>query len=158
MTTVSIKRLGPGDEDVLELLARDDADFGLDDPEALPRPVDPAAARRYLANPAVLCWVAVDGDAILGHLQCVVVPLRSGAGQELLLNEIGVRAAWRERGVGRALLGQMDAWMRTNDVTDVWLLADNEIAVDFYRACGFATEDPPPVYMLRTPRVRDRGA
>ncbi len=39
--------------------------------------------------------------------------------------------------------------MKTNDVSEVWVLADNAIAVEFYRGCGFATEDDQPVYMTR---------
>ena len=63
--------------------------------------------------------------------------------------EIGVRSAWRRKGVGRALLNHMEGWMKTNDVSVVWVCADNEVAVDFYRGCGFGSEEPQPVYMTR---------
>jgi ribosomal protein S18 acetylase RimI-like enzyme len=147
--TQFIRRLGPGDEAVLELLAAEDADFDLDGRSGPLPPLEPARARRYLANPAVLLWVAVEDDRILGFLYCVLVPLRSGAGQELLLYEIGVRQAYRRRGTGRALLTHLEEWMRASSVEVVWVLADNEIAVEFYRGCGFASEDPQPVYMIR---------
>jgi ribosomal protein S18 acetylase RimI-like enzyme len=97
----------------------------------------------------VLFWTATDGGAIAGFLYCLHLPLRCGQGQELLLYEIGVRSAWRRRGVGRALLATMDGWMAAHDVADVWVCADNDIAVDFYRASGFASPEPQPVYMTR---------
>ncbi len=145
---VLIRRLGPGDEAILELLATDDADFDLTERGAPLTPLDPAAARRYLENPAVLHWVAAEGDEVIGDLQCVLLPLRAGEGQELLLYEIGVRSSWRRRGVGRALLAHMESWMRANGVSEVWVCADNP-AAEFYRACGFVAADPQPVYMTR---------
>jgi ribosomal protein S18 acetylase RimI-like enzyme len=147
--SVSIRRLGPGDEPMLELLAMEDADFDLDERGAPLRPLDPVGARTYLANPAVLHWVAEEGNRVTGHLYCVLLPLRTGSGQELLLYEIGVRSSWRRRGTGRALLTHMEDWMRANGVDEVWVLADNQIAVDFYRGCGFAAEEAQPVYMTR---------
>jgi ribosomal protein S18 acetylase RimI-like enzyme len=145
---VAIRRLGPGDEAILDLLATEDADFDLEGRGAALEPLKPAMARRYLANPAVLHWVALDGEAVTGFLYCAVIPLRSGEGQELLLYEIGVRTAFRRRGIGSALLAQMEAWMRGNGVAVVWVGADNQGAVEFYREVGFSTEEQ-PVYMTR---------
>ncbi len=145
----TICRLGPGDEPTLALLAIDDADF---DSAGRGEPLEPrlAAAAAYLANPAVLTGVAVEiGDDVTGFLYCVVVPLRSGAGRELLLYEIGVRTAWRRRGIGRALLAQMEAWMGAQGIEEVWVLADNPIAIEFYRGCAFAAADDQPTYMTR---------
>lgn len=146
---LSIKRIGPGEEALLELLARDDADFDLDDRgRALP-PLSASAARRYLSNPSVLHWVAWDGSNVSGFLYCCLVPLRSEPGQELLLYEIGVRRAARRQGVGRALLQHMEAWMRSQGVSEVWVCADNQVAVDFYRGCGFHDDQPQPLYLTR---------
>lgn len=147
--TISIKRLCPGDERILALLATEDADFDLDGRGEPLRPLDPMAAERYLANPAVLHWIAIDGDHVIGFLYCIHLPLRSGEGQELLLYEIGVRSAWRRRGVGRSLLTEMERWMRKSGVSVVWVGADNESAVAFYRGCGFSAEDPEPVHVTR---------
>ena len=145
----AIRRLAPGDEAILALLAVEDADFDLDVRGVPGEPLSPQRARAYLANPAVLSWVAVDGETIVGHLQCLHLPLRHGDGEELLLYEIGVRSAWRRRGAGRALLAEMEAWMRAHHVPEVWVLGDNQGAVDFYRACEFAIEDEQPVYLTR---------
>ena len=43
----------------------------------------------------------------------------------------------------------MTAWMDAHDVDEVWLLADNDGAVAFYRACGFAVPDGQATYMTR---------
>jgi ribosomal protein S18 acetylase RimI-like enzyme len=147
--SLSIKRLGPGDEATLELLAREDADFDLDGRGEPLEPLKPVMAQRYLATPAVLHWVAVEGDVVAGFLYCIHLPLRSGDGHELLLYEIGVRSSWRRRGAGRALLTHMEHWMQSNGVGVVWVAADNQIAVDFYRTCGFSAEPAQPVYMTR---------
>ncbi len=131
---VRIRRLGPGDEDVLAMLARAEGDFG-DDPDAAPRRPTPEAAA-YLADPGVLHWVAQDGGAVVGHLLCYVERRRAGAALQVLVYEIGVRAARRREGVGRALVASLDAWMAANGVQTAWLLADTG-AIEFYEACGF---------------------
>jgi ribosomal protein S18 acetylase RimI-like enzyme len=146
--TVSIKRLGPGDEAILELLAREDADFDFEARGGELTPLKPGNAQRYLANPNVLHWVAQHEGEVTGFLCCSLVFLRSEPAKELLLYEIGVRSAWRRQGVGRALLTHMENWMQNNGVAEVWVCADNPTAVAFYRGCGFA-DQPQPVYLTR---------
>src|SRR5471032_231055 len=67
----SIRRLGPKDGRVLAGLARDDEDFDLDDRGEALKPLRPAAARAYLADPHVLQsapprrrWPQVDEDDV----------------------------------------------------------------------------------------------
>ncbi len=146
---LSIRRLGAGDEAVLAHLARADADFDIDGRGHARAPLAADAARAFLADDHVLVWIAEsDGDAVLGFLSCQLVRRRA-APPELLLYEIGVRAAARRRGIGRALLDAMGAWMRAHAVDEVWVLADNDGAVAFYAACGFAVSDGPAIYMTR---------
>ena len=147
---MTARRLGPGDEAILGVLALEDADFDIGG-RGGPRPaLGPETARRYLANPAVLFWVAFEGAEVAGFLSCLHVPLRSDEGYEVLLYEIGVRAERRREGVGRALLGELETWMAANGVSVAWVLADNPEAVEFYRACGFEAERYQPVYMMRS--------
>ncbi|HSU94040.1 MAG TPA: GNAT family N-acetyltransferase [Gemmatimonadaceae bacterium] len=150
--TLTCKLLGPEDVPVLEYLAVNDPDFDLEGRGEPLEPLSPSAARRFLADPAVLFWIARDGAQITGFLYCLVVPLRSSDEQELLLYEIGVQREWRRRGIGRTLLDHMEGWMRTNGVGEVWVFADNLAAVNFYRARAFEVADSQPVYM--THRVR----
>lgn len=148
---VTIRQLRPGDEPVLALLATSDADFDLEGRGVSLLPLAPEAAREFLSNPAVQFWTAHDGDEVVGFLYCIVLPLRSGDGRELLLYEIGVRKAARRKGAGRALLRCMEAWMLSNDVGEVWVCADNPAAVEFYRGFGFDAPVGQPVYMTRRP-------
>jgi ribosomal protein S18 acetylase RimI-like enzyme len=149
--SVSIKQLCPGDEAILELLATSDADFDLDGRGSSLLPLEPDAARSFLSNRAVQFWTAHDGADVVGFLYCILLPLRSGEGRELLLYEIGVRKSARRRGAGRAMLDCMEAWMLSNDVGEVWVCADNPAAVEFYRGFGFDAPVDQPVYMTRRP-------
>src|SRR5205823_9701834 len=81
-------------------------------------------------------------------LLCLVERRRCGDARQLLLYDIGVRATHRRRGIGRRLVGAMDAWMAEHAVAEVWVLADPE-AEAFYRAGGFRPDDAPSIPMSR---------
>lgn len=147
--TVSIRRLGAGDEGVLEQLARDDDDFDLAERGAPRAPLTHEAARAYLGDPSVLHWAAEWQGEVVGHLQCSVLRKRAGDPEEVLLYEVGVRSAHRRQGVGRALLETLQTWMLERHICEAWVLGDNPGAVEFYRACGFGIPAPPPTYMTR---------
>ena len=146
-----IRRLEPGDEEQLDLIARDEADFDIAGRSAARAPLAEAEARAFLADPNVLVWIAEKGDDVLGFLSCQLIRRRAEP-PELLLYEIGVRAASRRHGVGRALVCAMNDWMRASEVTEVWVLADNDDAVAFYRACGFAVSQEQATYLTREDR------
>jgi len=149
---VRIRLLGPGDEPVLAALARDEAAFDLAG-RGLSRPaLEPAAAAGYLADAHVLHWVAEEDRGVVGHLLCQVQRRRAGEAAQLMLYEIGVRDDRRRRGIGTALVAEMDRWMRAAGIERVWVLADNEGAETFYEACGFSRDERQPVQMSR--RVR----
>ena len=146
----SIRLLGPGDEDVLALLAADEADFDLED-RGSSRSSTPEAAA-YLADSAVLHWVAEESGRVVGLLLAYVQRRRAGDASQLMLYEIGVREAHRRRGVGRSLVDAMREWMERHDVAEAWVLADSRGAEEFYAACGFARDDDQPVQMTLTLR------
>lgn len=152
---LTVRRLGPGDEALLARLAHEAADFDVAGRGVPLQPLTSEAARRYLTNPAVLHWVAFADSTPIGSLYCILLPLDTEDGGELLLYDIGVHYAWRRQGVGRLLVAEMEDWMDTNGVAVVWVLADNQVAVDFYQTCGFAIEDEQPVYMTRLLNTRD---
>src|SRR5262245_66353749 len=110
-TSWLVRRLRPGDEGVLATLAREDAEFDLAEPDGPRPPLDPADAAAYLADPDVLHWVAEDAGVVVGHLLCLVQRRRSGEARQLLLYDIGVRSTHRRRGIGRSLVGAMEAWL-----------------------------------------------
>jgi len=143
--------LGPGDEAALRVLTLGDFDLDVGDQAEPHEPLDVAAAQRYLTDPSVVHWVAFQGEEILGFLYAHVLPLRYTRvrPRELLFYEIGVRSAHRRRGIGRALVHAMTQFMAVEGLAEVWVLADNPGAVDFYRACGFSSANEQPTYMTR---------
>ena len=144
---VVIRRLGPGDESVLALLARDDGDFDLDDSNGPRSPLSPDAARTHLSDPRVLHWAAWVGSEVVGFIFCLVLPMRKEAAREVLLYEIGVRSAWRLRGVGRLLIAAMRDWMGAEAIDTAWVLAGHPGAERFYEACGFRPGVEPAAYL-----------
>jgi GNAT superfamily N-acetyltransferase len=144
---VVIRRLGPGDESVVAVLAQDDVDFDLDDSHGPRRPLPPDAARAHLADPRVLHWAAWVGSEVVGFIFCLVLPMRKQPAREVLLYEIGVRSARRRRGVGRQLVSVMTDWMRAEGVVTAWVLADNPDAERFYEACGFGPGSGAATYL-----------
>ncbi len=147
---VIVRLLGPGDQPILELLALNNAAFDVDGRGAPEEALKPAAAEAYLADPAILHWIAEQDGEVVGDLMCHVQRLSAGDQFELMLYDIGVRATHRRRGIGRRLVATMDAWMADHGVVTVWALADNPGAELFYDACGFHRDEPQPVAMSRT--------
>jgi aminoglycoside 6'-N-acetyltransferase I len=145
---LAIRRLGSDDDAILALLARDEADFDLADRSHARAPLPRDDARAFLGDANVLFFVAERDGAVVGFLSCQLIRRRDQA-PELLLYEIGVRAAQRRRGIGRALVDAMSAWMAAHDLVEVWLLADNPGAIAFYRACGFIVGEDDATYMTR---------
>ena len=144
---VRIRRLAPDDVQVLALLAREDSDFDLEDQGRPRAPLGVEAARALLSDRHVLVWAAWAGAELVGFLFCHVLPMRKEPARELLLYEIGVRTAWRRRGVGRRLLTEMRAWMKASGISTAWVLAGGEDAERFYRACGFGPGPEPAAYL-----------
>ena len=144
---VVVRRLGPGDESVLAQLAREDADFDLDAARGPRTPLASDAARAHLSDPHVLHWAAWAGSEIVGFVFCLLLPMRKVPAREVLLYEIGVRTAWRRRGVGRRLIAAMTDWMRAERIGTAWVLAGHPGAERFYEACGFAPGSEPAAYL-----------
>lgn len=165
---IAIRRLDVNDVSVLAMLAAEDGDFDIEGRGEPIEAPDPVRAREYLSNPTVLFWISTDNNArtaeatdaatarpaevITGFLQCLVLPIRTGRGREILVYEIGVRKPYRRQGVGRALMLHMESWMHDNAVDEMWVAADNPGAEMFYNACGYERTKPgyfQPVYMSR---------
>ena len=148
---IEIRRLGPGDEDVLAVIAREAADFDLAGRSKREAPLPVSEADAYLADPAIVHWIAEVDRLVVGELLCHVLRLPSGSGRELLLYSIGVRTGHRRRGIGTGLVREMLGWARAEGLEVVWVLADNPEAEAFYFACGFARggESEEAVYLER---------
>jgi GNAT superfamily N-acetyltransferase len=145
--SIRVRRLGPGDEAVLEQLAADEPDFDVPGRSQPAEPVSRADVAAYLADPTVLHWVAEDDDYVVGDLLCYVERRSTARPRDLLLYEIGVRDRYRRQGIGTRLLEVMRKWMDDESVKDVWVLADNPEAEKFYASFGFARDEEQPVQM-----------
>ncbi len=145
---VTVRRLRPGDEAVLAQLAADAPDFDIAGRTSRQAALSSTDANAYLTDPSVLHWVAEDASGtVLGDLVCYVERRPSSPPRQLLLYEIGVRSRYRRQGVGRKLLEAMREWLRAEGVNDVWVLADNPDAEEFYSALGFERDEEQAVQM-----------
>ena len=130
---IEVRRLGPGDEDAVH------AARGLFDD----RP-DPAATRRFLAEPTHHLLVAYDGGAPLGFVTGVELT-HPDKGTEMFLYELGVDEAARGRGVGRTLVRALADVAREAGCYDMWVLADADNAAaraTYARAGGREASEP----------------
>lgn len=144
---IDIKKLKPGDEGIVRFLAVNDGDFDIEGRGYPHEPLSDSDAAAFLGDRDVLFWVAFEDNEPVAFLYCVVVPLRTSPGRELLLYETGTRHDRRSRGIGSELISAMKRWMAENDVSTVWVLADNPGAVRFYAKCGFDAPEETAVYM-----------
>jgi ribosomal protein S18 acetylase RimI-like enzyme len=111
----TIRRLGPGDEDVIRALAEDEPQTAL------------------LADDRTTFVAAFDGETAVGFAFGYVLPRRHGRPTIFFVYEVDVDKRYRGRGIGRRLLeellfGQEEAFV----VTD----AANEAAMALYASLG----------------------
>jgi len=137
-----VRRLLPGDEDAVMRLTAIDHRFEHDPAiSSTSAPLDFEAARDFLADPAVLYWIAEHDEQPIGMLHCYVLRLpHAGGPREVLLYDLGTDIDWRRRGIARSLVETMEDHMAADGIQEVWLGAVGT-AVDFYRACDFASSD-----------------
>jgi aminoglycoside 3-N-acetyltransferase I len=134
--------------DLLPLLLRS--------PELFDRPLSVAAARRYLADPRNVCFVAVDRDATIGFLRGTELDQMDSDRKQMFLYEIAVVPDHRREGAGRALVRALLEYCRERGFEEAFVFTDpsNEPAVALYRSTGGATETPADrmfVYRLTPP-------
>jgi len=151
-----IRRLGPGDADVLATLHAEAAEFSL---AGAPAPAGPAVtgpeAVRYLRDPALRHWVAETGARFLtepevsGHL--VAYLLRRSAGPPaLLVTEFGIRPEHRDGPVGPLLLAALGAEAARWEVGETVALAGDPALAGYLARFGFERRPARPV-LLRVP-------
>jgi len=90
---VTIRRLGPADGSVLDDVAG----------EVFDKPVDPALAREFLADPRHHLVVACAGETVIG-MATALHYVHPDKPTELWINEIGVAPPYRCQGIGTRLL------------------------------------------------------
>ena len=121
---ITLKRLMPGDEAVLENVA----------PGAFDEPVRPDLTRRFLATPPYRIIVALDGDLVVG-MATGFTHFHPDKDEEFFVNELGVDDAYRRQGIGERLLQALLAEAKTMGCPDAWLGTEhtNTPALGLYR-------------------------
>jgi ribosomal protein S18 acetylase RimI-like enzyme len=108
------------------------------EPDVFDDPIDESRAREFLADPRHHLVVALDGDRIVGFIAAVDYVHPDKPAPELWINEVGVSAAHRRQGVGKALLAAVLGHARTRGCAQAWVLTDrsNAAAMRRYAALG----------------------
>ncbi len=125
---VEIRILGPGDEAVLQRVAEDVFDHA----------IDPAASATFLGDERHHIAVAIDGGWVVGFASGVHYLHPDKPRPELFVNEVGVAASHRGRGLGKAVLGALLEHGKALGCRCAWVLTDrdNAAAVRLYQAGG----------------------
>ena len=125
---ISVRLLGPGDEDVVRKLATHD---GPGDPEGL------------LADPRTLMLVAFEGERPVGLVLAHELPRRHGDRAKLFVYEVDVAESHRRGGIASALLARLAELARGRGIRAGFVLTDpgNGPANALYRSAGGATEN-----------------
>jgi len=131
--SVEIRILAAGDAAVLENVAADVFDRG----------VDAARTAEFLADPRHHLAVAIDEAGVVVGFASAVHYIHPDKPPELWINEVGVAASHRDRGVGKRLLAALFERARTLGCGEAWVLTDraNEPAVRLYQSLGGAARD-----------------
>lgn len=129
---IEILLLGPGDE----------ARLGSLHPDVFDGPIRDGRLREFLEDPRHHLAVAVDDDLVVGFGSAVhyVHPDKE---PELWINEVGVAAPYRRRGLARALLRRLFRLGEDLGCREAWVLTERENgpAVRLYAALdGSASE------------------
>src|SRR6516225_4622983 len=130
---IEIKVLGPQDPGIFANVA----------PDVFDDPIDVGRAREFLADPRHHLVVAVDDGLVVGFVSAVHYIHPDKLHPELWINEVGVAATHRRRGLGTRLLRAVFAVARGLGCAEAWVLTDraNTAAMRLYAVAG-STEQP----------------
>ena len=130
---IEIKLLGPQDAGVLANIA----------PDVFDDPIDRGRAEEFLVDRRHHLAVAIEDDWVVGFVSAVHYVHPDKPRPELWINEIGVAATHRGRGLGTRLLHAVFAVARGLGCAEAWVLTDraNTAAMRLYAAAG-STEAP----------------
>ena len=130
---IEIRLLGPQDVGVLAHVA----------PDVFDDPIDVGRANEFLADPRHHLAVAVEDGLVVGFVSAIHYVHPDKPSPELWINEVGVAATHRRRGLGTRLLGAVFAVARGLGCAEAWVLTDraNTAAMRLYVAAG-STEAP----------------
>ena len=130
---IEIKLLGRQDAGVLAHIA----------PDVFDDQIDVGRANEFLADPRHHLAVAVEDGIVVGFVSAVHYVHPAKPRPELWINEVGVAATHRRRGLGTRLLRSVLAVARGLGCAEAWVLTDraNSAAMRLYTGAG-STEAP----------------
>jgi ribosomal protein S18 acetylase RimI-like enzyme len=104
-------------------------------------PPDLATAERFLVTPGHHILVAYEDEEPAGFVSGVELT-HPDKGTEMFLYELAVDEAFRRRGIGKALVGELLSIARALGCYDMWVLTDNDndAALATYRSTGTTDE------------------
>jgi aminoglycoside 3-N-acetyltransferase I len=121
----TVRRLGPGDEDVVRELAEREQQVGL------------------LADEATIFLAAFQGNQPIGFVFGYELPRRHGAPSTLFIYELDVDAACRRQGIATRLMTELERIARSRGITEGFVLTepDNAAANTLYESLGGERSD-----------------
>ena len=137
--TVDVRLLRAGDESALERVASDVFDD----------PVDARRAAEFVADPRHHLAVAIEDCVVVGFVSAVHYVHPDKLAPELWINEVGVAATHRGRGLAKNLLHTILDVARRLGCREAWVLTDrsNAAALHTYASAG-GVETPPDSVMF----------
>jgi ribosomal protein S18 acetylase RimI-like enzyme len=101
-------------------------------------PVDLEATRRFLADEVNHLLIAYVGDQATGFVSGTELTHPDKSTPELFLNELAVDAAYRGRGIGKALVRKIWQIAQSRGCRGMWVLTDdsNPAALRVYTGAG----------------------
>ena len=101
---------------------------------------------KFLKDPNNALFVAFIENKALGFLTANRLQRFDKRGAEVLLYEIGVHDDFRQRGIGKALIGAAKHWAKEAGADEAWVLTNrsNMAAIALYQSTGGTTESETP--------------
>jgi ribosomal protein S18 acetylase RimI-like enzyme len=121
----TVRRLGPGDEDVVRTLAEQEPQIGL------------------LADEATIFLAAFDGNEPIGFVFGYELPRRHGVPSMLFIYELEVNEAYRRQGIATRLMTELEQIARARGIGEGFVLTepDNDAANILYESLGGERSD-----------------
>jgi aminoglycoside 3-N-acetyltransferase I len=121
----TVRRLGPGDEDVVRKLAEREPQVGL------------------LADAATIFLAAFQADQPIGFVFGYELPRRHGAPSILFIYELEVKEAYRRQGIATRLMTELEQIARSRGIAEGFVLTepDNAAANTLYESLGGERSD-----------------
>jgi ribosomal protein S18 acetylase RimI-like enzyme len=131
LAKIEIKRLGPGDAPVLDRVAADVFDEG----------INKKRLAIYLREPSHILFVAICDGEVVGQARGMI-HLHPDMENELYIDNLGVAPTFQRRGVGTRLIKALLQEGRTLGCAEAWVGTEenNIVARKFYESLGDSGE------------------